>query len=118
MSLAPALLLWLQLCAAAYDVEWEFAYAVIMHESGGRADLETAKYVGLFCLHKGYVREKFGLTAAQAKDPVVNIAIGVRALQGRDKQKILRRFNPSPGQEAYRRGVLRYYRQLKRQRRG
>lgn len=116
-TLAPILLLWLQICCAAYGVEPEFALAVATLESRLQVDLETPKYVGLFCLHKGYVREHFGLTPQQAKEPLVNIAIGVRALRGRDKDKVLRRFNPED-RGPYRRKVLRYYRQLCRESHG
>lgn len=112
--LAPALLLWLQLCCGAYGVEPEFALAVATIESRLQVDLETRRFVGLFCLDKARVRERFGLTPREAKDPFVNIALGVASLQGRDKQKILRRFNPEDYRGVYQRQVLRYYRQLKR----
>ncbi|MHB8071544.1 MAG: hypothetical protein ACYDHF_06295 [Candidatus Cryosericum sp.] len=99
-------------------MEPEFALAVATIESRLQVDLETPRFVGLFCLDKARVRERFGLTPAEAKDPFVNITVGVASLRGRDKERVLRRFNPEDPGGVYRRQVLRYYRQLRREKKG
>lgn len=114
--LTPALLLWLHICCAAYGVEPSFALAVAQMESGCPgleirlgALGKKGVYAGPFGLHRAYCREHFGVDPI---DPIVNIQIGVRALRGPDKLRILRRYNQESNR-AYERAVMAKYRRLK-----
>jgi hypothetical protein len=95
-GLAAALLLaWMQACAVSCGVEPEFAYAVARVESGvpggpalrcgplGRA----GKYYGPFGIHRDFKRRW------AIDDPFVNVAVGVKALRGADKRRVLKRYN-------------------------
>ena len=114
--LTPALLLWLHTCFAAYHVEPAFALAVAQVESGCPGQQirigplgKKGVYAGPFVLHRAYCREHFGVDPV---DPAVNIKIGVRALRGPDKHRILRRYNRE-WNRAYERAVMTRYRRLK-----
>ncbi len=114
--LTQALLLWLHTCCAAYHVEPAFALAVAQVESGCPGQEirlgpigKKGIYAGPFGLHRAYCREHFGVDPV---DPEVNIEIGVRALRGPDKHRILRRYNRE-WNRAYERAVMAKYRRLK-----
>jgi len=117
-GLAMALLLvWLRSCALTYGVEPEFAYAVARVESGlpGAAEIRcgplgrTGKYYGPFGIHRDF-RQRWPVD-----HPFVNVAVGVKALQGPDKRRVLRRYNTAFN-GAYYRAVMAIYRQAKRER--
>jgi hypothetical protein len=116
-GLATALLLaWLKACAAAYGVEPEFAWAVARVESGvpGAAEIRcgplgrSGKYYGPFGIHRDF-RRRWPID-----DPYVNMAVGVKALRGADKRRVLRRYNTAFN-EGYYRAVMAIYRQAKRE---
>jgi hypothetical protein len=115
--LATALLLaWLKACALIYGVEPEFAWAVARVESGGPGVDEircgplgrTGKYYGPFGIHREF-RRRWPID-----NPYVNVEVGVKALRGRDKRQVLKRYNAS-FDEAYYRAVMAIYRQAKRE---
>lgn len=109
------LLAWMRACALTYGVEPEFAYAVARVESGvpggpalrfgplGRA----GKYYGPFGIHRDF-RKKWPID-----HPLVNVAVGVRALRGQDKRRVLQRYNTN-FDESYFRAVMAVYRRAKR----
>ena len=115
--MTPLLLIWLATCCHHFNVEPPFAQAVFQVESGcpghqyrlGR--LGRSKFAGPAGLHIAYVREKFGVDAC---DPWDNILIGVRALRGRDKVQVLKRFNPEWRKDRYLACVMAKMRELKR----
>lgn len=105
--MAEALLVaWIRSCALVYGVDPEFAVAVAHVESRvpgqylrvGR--LGRSRYFGPFGIHQDF-RKKWPV-----EDPWVNCLIGVRALRGRDKRKVLRRYN-AEFNESYYRAVMR-----------
>jgi hypothetical protein len=111
------LLAWLQACALTYGVEPEFAFAVARVESGlpGAAVIRcgplgrSGKYYGPFGIHRDF-RRRWPID-----DPFVNVAVGVKALRGTDKRRVLQRYNAAFN-EAYYRAVMRIYRQAQRER--
>ncbi len=110
-----ALLAWMQACAGVYGVEPEFAYAVARVESGVPGGVEircgalgrAGKYYGPFGIHRDF-RRRWPID-----EPFTNVAVGVKALRGRDKRRVLRRYN-AEFSEAYYRAVMAIYRQAKR----
>ena len=114
--MTPLLLLWLVTCCHHFNVEPAFVQAVFQVESGcpgqeyrlGR--LGHSPFAGPAGLHIAYVREKFG---ADACDPWDNVLIGVRALQGRDKLRVLHRYNTECSRE-YVKAVMAKMRELER----
>jgi len=112
MSLPAALLLaWMQACATLYGVEPEFALAVATIESRLQCGPLGRKgtYCGPMGIHKCF-RAKWDID-----NPFVNIAVGVRALKGRDQRRVLQRYNASFN-EAYWRAVQSCRRQYQRDR--
>lgn len=116
-ALATTLLLaWMKACALTYGVEPEFAYAVARVESGGQGVTEircgplgrSGTYYGPFGIHRDFRRRW------PVDDPFVNVEVGVKALRGRDKRRVLQRYNASFN-EAYYRAVMAIYRQAKRE---
>jgi hypothetical protein len=116
-GLGMALLLaWLQACALTYGVEPEFAWAVARVESGvpGGAEIRcgplgrSGKYYGPMGINRCF----------KAKWPIdnafVNVEVGVKALRGADKRRVLQRYNAAFN-EAYFRAVMAVYRQAKRE---
>lgn len=114
-TLATALLLaWMKACCIVYGVEPEFAWGVLRVESGvpggpairlGR--LGGSRYFGPFGIADVYGND------VNLSNPYVNILIGVAALRGQDKRRILRRYNAAFN-EAYYRAVMALYRQARR----
>jgi hypothetical protein len=116
-GVATALLMaWLKACALTYGVEPEFAWAVARVESGrpGAAEIRcgplgrTGKYYGPFGIHREFKRRW------PIDNPYVNVEVGVKALRGADKRRVLRRYNAS-FDESYYRAVMALYRQAKRE---
>lgn len=117
IGLASALLLaWMKACALTYGVEPEFAWAVARVESGAPGGSaircgplgRSGKYYGPFGIHRDF-RRRWPID-----DPYVNVAVGVKALRGPDKRRVLRRYNAAFN-EAYYRAVMAVYRQAKRE---
>lgn len=111
---AAILLAWMQACCTVYGVEPEFALAVARIESGTKTAWlrcgplgKAGKYYGPFGIHRDF-RKKWPID-----NPYVNVAVGVRALQGRDQRRVLQRYN-AEFNEAYFRAVRAVYRQTKR----
>ena len=110
------LLAWLQACALTYGVEPEFAYAVARVESGvpGLAEIRcgplgrSGKYYGPMGINRCF-KEKWPID-----DPYINVVVGVKALRGADKRRVLQRYNAAFN-EAYYRAVMATYRQAKRE---
>ena len=112
-----ALLAWMQVCSAHYGIEPEFVYAVARIESGvpGGPRIRIGplgrkrKYYGPMGINRCFL----------ARWPVdncyVNVMVGARALRGRDKRRILKRYNAS-FDEAYYQAIMACYRQAKRER--
>ena len=110
------LLAWFQACALTYGVEPEFAWAVARVESGapGGAEIRcgplgrSGKYYGPMGINRCF----------KAKWPIdnafVNVEVGVKALRGADKRRVLQRYNAA-FDEAYFRAVMAIYRQAKRE---
>ena len=107
--ITPALFLWLNLCCAVYDVEPEFALSVFTIES--RLEVgplgRSGTYIGPAGIHKCF-RAKYDID-----DPKENIRVGVAALRGKDKFRVLHRYNPK-ATPAYVREVMRLRKQLGR----
>lgn len=95
------------LMAVSQGVDPEFARQVARVESGlprtgqevrlGR--LGRSKYFGPMGIHESF-RRRWDIA-----NPVINIWVGVRALRGEDKLRVLRRYNPRASRE-YLRAVL------------
>lgn len=106
----------LELCCEHYQVDKSFALAVAYIESGDPRNgaplrfgrLGQGTYYGPFGIHKSFIKRW------RIDDPYVNTWVGVRALRGKDKIKVLRRYNPAATQ-AYFRAVLEMERRLKRE---
>lgn len=111
-----ALLAWFQTCGAMYGVEPEFAWAVARVESGVSGGPEIrfgplgrrGKYYGPMGINRCF------LGRWPIDDPYVNVEVGVKALRGTDKRRVLRRYNRAFN-EAYYRAVMAVYRQAKRE---
>lgn len=107
------LLLWLQLCAQHYGVEPEFVKAVADVECNVTQGFKTGaidkkgKYIAPMGIHKAF-RSKYDID-----DPYTNIAIGTKALRGKNKQKVLRDYNRSYT-VAYGKAVMKRYHFYKR----
>ena len=115
--MTPWLLLWLQICCTAHGVDPAFALSVAQIESGTRTQEVRLGPIGKglagpFGLHRAYCREHFGVDPVV---PEVNIAIGVRALRGKDKVQVLKRFNPEWRKDRYLACVMAKMRELEEQ---
>ena len=116
MSLTTVLLIaWVKACALTYGVDPEFAQAVMIVESrpAGGAEMEfrvgrlgKSRYYGPFGIEKSFLK-KWDIA-----NPFVNVEVGVKALRGSDKRRVLKRYNASFN-EAYYREVRRVERKLK-----
>ena len=109
--LEPILYIWLVTCCNFYHVEPEFALAVARVESGTK----TQEYrIGR--LGKSDFYGPMGVKGCFLKtgSPFEVIELGVRALRGKDKARVLRRYNPKLDR-AYERAVMALYRQNKRE---
>jgi hypothetical protein len=113
--LTTALLLaWIRTCALTYGVEPEFAQAVAIVESrpaGGGMEIRTgrlgkSRYYGPMGINRCF------LNRWPIDDPYVNVEVGVKALRGADKRRVLRRYNPKLNR-AYEQAVMATYRRLK-----
>jgi hypothetical protein len=111
------LLFLLHVLCWSHRVEPAFAQAVAHVESSDRhhefryGPMGKGTYAGPMGLHRAYCREKFGVDPVA---PEVNIAIGVRALRGRDKVQVLRRYNTEYNR-AYERSVMKAYRKYQKE---
>lgn len=111
---AALLLAWIQACALTYGVEPEFAYAVARIESGTKTEawrcgrLGRSRYYGPMGINRCF------LARWPIDDPFVNVEVGVKALRGADKRRVLKRYNAA-FDEAYYRAVMALYRQTKRE---
>jgi hypothetical protein len=114
VTFTTALLLsWLNACCAYYNVEPAFARATMEVESGTKYEQirigplgKKGTYIGPMGIHKQF-RKKWDID-----NPYENIRVGVAALRGRDKLKVLKRYNTSCN-TAYVRAVMEKYRQYK-----
>ena len=114
--LTTALLLaWMKACCLTYGVDLDFARAVAIVESrpAGGAQMEIrvgrlgkSKYWGPFGIHRDFLKKW------PIDDPFVNVAVGVKALRGVNKKRVLKRYNAS-FDEAYYSEVMRIERKLK-----
>ena len=117
-ALSTALLLaWMKTTCAHYGVEYEFAHAVGIVESrpkGGGMEMrvgplgKSGRVVGPMGIAKCFA-SKYDIY-----NVFTNVELGVKALRGADKRRVLRRYNPE-STPAYTQAVLRTYRQLKRE---
>jgi hypothetical protein len=114
-GLATALLLaWMQACSLQYGVEPEFAWAVARVESGTKTEslrcgrLGRSRYYGPMGINRCF------LNRWPIDDPYVNVEVGVKALRGADKRRVLKRYNAA-FDEAYYRAVMALYRQAQRE---
>jgi hypothetical protein len=107
MTLLTAILLaWMKACCLNYGVEPEFALAVARVESGTKTEMlrfgplgREGRFYGPFCIERSFLRRW------PIDNPFVNIEVGVKALRGRDKRRVLQRFNAS-FDEPYFRAVM------------
>ena len=107
MNLSTALLLaWMKVCCLNYGVEPEFALAVARVESGTKTEKlrfgpmgKSGKYYGPFGIERSFLRRW------PIDNPFVNVEVGVKALRGSDKRRILQRYNTNFN-EAYFRAVI------------
>lgn len=85
--------IWIVTCSAYWNVEPSFALAVAHIESRlpGKEEFRCGKmgstFFGPFGIHKCF-KKRWPID-----NPLVNCWIGVRALRGRNKKKILKRYN-------------------------
>jgi hypothetical protein len=111
---AALLLAWIQTCSLYYGVEPEFAYAVARIESGTKTEalrcgsLGRSRYYGPMGINRCF------LGKWPIDDPYVNVEIGVKALRGTDKRRVLKRYNAA-FDEGYYRAVMATYRQAKQE---
>lgn len=96
---------WTAFWCQVYGVELPFALAVAHIESGTsvvqfRVGLLANRFYGPFNIHKDFRRRWPDIDTIEG-----NCRAGVRALRGRDKLRILKRYNPQATQ-AYLRAVL------------
>ena len=112
--LAPELLLWMQICCGMYAVEPEFALAVAKVESGCKQQefrvgrLGRSKFYGPMGIAGCYLKKW------PIDNPWENVRVGVRALQGADKLRVLRRYNTTCTPQ-YVAAVMQNYRRFKRE---
>ena len=106
--MTPDLLLWLTLCCSVYQVEPAFARAVMVIESREQIGPLGRKgtFIGPFGIHKDF-RKKWDID-----DPRENIRVGVAALRGKDKLRVLRRYN-TKSNRSYEQAVMACYRQYR-----
>jgi hypothetical protein len=108
-------LAWMMVCSLYYGVEPEFALAVARVESGTQAEwvrfgrLGRSPYYGPMGINKCF------LNKWPIDNPYVNMEIGVKALRGPDKRRVLKRYNEK-FDEGYFRAVMAAYQQHKRER--
>jgi hypothetical protein len=107
--------MYLQICCAIHGVDPAFALAVAHVESRGQGQEfrfgplgKKGQYYGPFGIDKSF-QGRWGDLA----DPRVNIEVGVRALRGKDKLRVLRRYNRESSR-AYEAAVMAKYRQLRK----
>ena len=106
------LMCFLLACCHTYGVEPEFALAVARVESGTKTQeyrigrLGRSNFYGPMGVHRCFLK---------TGSPYEVIELGVRALRGKDKARVLRRYNPKLNR-AYERAVMALYRQNQRQR--
>lgn len=112
---AALLLAWMQACSVTYGVEPEFAWAVARVESGTKTETlrcgpmgKSGRYYGPFGIERSFLRRW------PIDDPFVNVAVGVKALRGADKRRVLKRYNAA-FDEVYYRAVMGLYRQAKQE---
>jgi len=106
--MTPALIFWLFTCCTQHGVEPDFALAAFQVESQGQCGpLGKGTVYGPAGIHKSFLK-KWNIA-----DPYVNVEVGVKALRGRDKLRVLRRYNTASNR-AYEAAVMSKYRQLKR----
>ena len=107
------LLCWLLTCCKTYHVDPAFALAVARLESGTKTQeyrlgrLGKSKYYGPFGIHRDFLKKW------PIDNPYINIQVGVKALRGTDKRRVLRRYNTASNR-TYERAVLAKMRELKR----
>jgi len=112
---AALLACFIRTCALHYGVEPEFAQAVAIVESrpaGGGMEMRVgrlgkSRYFGPFGIHQDFLK-KWDIA-----NPYVNVEVGVKALRGADKRRVLRRYNASFN-ELYYREVCRVQRRLEK----
>jgi hypothetical protein len=97
-----------------HGVDPNFAKAVAIVESGipGKCEIRIgrlgkSRYYGPMGLDKDF------LSRWPIDDPITNIEIGVRALRGRDKRAVLKRYHGAPPAD-YVRAVMSKYREYGR----
>jgi hypothetical protein len=97
-----------QRCAVTEGVDPDFAGAVAMVESGLKCGPlgKRGRFVGPMGIARCY-KDRFDIY-----DWRENVRVGVRALRGKDKLKVLRRYNAASNR-AYERAVLAKMRELK-----
>lgn len=110
------LILWINFYSIQYGVDPHFSHAVAIVECGPpgiRSGPLNKKgtYIGPFGIHKDF-RKKWDID-----DPRENCRRGILALRGKDKIKVLRRYNPIADQK-YIKAVMSKYRELQRQKYG
>lgn len=109
------LLAWFQACGTIYGVEPDFAWAVARVESGlpGGPEIRCGplgrcgKYYGPMGINRCFK------TKWPIDDPYVNVEVGVKALRGADKRRVLQRYNAAFN-ESYYRAVMAIYHQARR----
>jgi hypothetical protein len=107
VNLSTAILLaWMKACCLNYGVEPEFALAVARVESGTKTEMlrfgpmgKSGRYYGPFGIERSFLKKW------PIDNPFVNIEVGVKALRGPDKRRVLRRYNATFN-EAYFRAVM------------
>lgn len=110
----------MKVCAVQYGVDPCFALAVAAVES---RPARFEHVLQIRCGPLGRKQEVFGpmginrafLDKWNIADPLVNIQVGVRALQGKNRRQVLRRYNKGCS-EAYVQAVETAYRVAKRER--
>lgn len=108
------LIFWINYYATVFNVDPAFCEAVARVECGpqglraGPLD-RKAKYYGPFAIHKDFLKKW------PIDDPQENIKRGVLALRGKDRHRVLRRFNKESSR-AYEQAVFAKMRELKRKR--
>jgi len=110
------LVAWITACAQVHGVDPHFARAVAIVESrapgGGELSMRcgplgrSGKYHGPFAIHRDFLKRW------PIDDPFVNVEVGVKALRGQDRRRVLKRYNSS-FTEAYYREIRRIERRLK-----
>lgn len=110
------LIMWIHSYSLQVGVDPNFAVAVATVECGPgpiRSGSLNKKgtYIGPFGLHKDF-RKKWNID-----DPKENCKRGVLALRGRDKIKVLKRYNPK-ADSRYIKAVMNKYRELRRSHHG